>query len=102
VTHLKSTNITSQCVKQLKILGDESRFRIVQSLIDSSKNVTEIMNLTGIPQSLLSHHLTVLKKSGLINSAKEGNTQIYSITSSIFKNKNKQIINLGCCQLNFN
>ena len=99
---MTTSNKTSQCVKQLKILGDESRFKIVQSLIDCSKNVTEIMNLTGIPQSLLSHHLTVLKKSGLIDSVKVGNTQVYSITSSIFKNKNKQIINLGCCQLNFN
>ncbi len=44
-------------VKFFKGLGDATRLRIVKLLLDSEKNVSELIKLAGAPQSNISNHL---------------------------------------------
>lgn len=91
-------NEFSQIAEVLKILGHPTRLRIISELIDSDKTVSELWHLVGVSQSLVSQHLAVLRRSGIIKSVRRGNTVYYSVTNpfvvkilKLTKNKVKQM-----------
>lgn len=63
----------------LKLLGDNTRFRIISLLLSGEKCVCEIMDNLKLSQSLISHHLHHLKAAGLIRDRREGVWIYYSI-----------------------
>lgn len=67
-------------VKFFKGLGDSTRLRIVETLLEKERNVSELLNLIGVPQSNISNHLACLKWCGYIASRKEGTSIYYQIT----------------------
>lgn len=79
----------------LKALADENRFKIVNLLAEKSLCVCEIETEMQIPQNLISHHLSVLKKSGLIDNCRCGKNNYYSLNKQSLKNLNKVIEGLG-------
>jgi len=67
-------------MKFFKGLGDSTRLRIVQALLEKECNVSELIQLIGVPQSNISNHLACLKWCGYIGSRKEGTSVYYRIT----------------------
>lgn len=63
----------------LKTLADANRLKLVCMLTKHEHCVCELMELTGLAQNLVSHHLGVLKKVGLVQSRREGTKLYYSI-----------------------
>ena len=72
-------------VKFFKGLGDPTRLRIVQTLLDKEQSVSELIKLMGVPQSNISNHLACLKWCGYITSRKEGTSIYYQITDERVK-----------------
>ncbi|HEC24797.1 MAG TPA: ArsR family transcriptional regulator [bacterium] len=68
-----------------KLLGDESKFKIVSALKNGEKCVCVIYKELGLDQTLVSHHLSALKKIGLINGRKTGRWVYYSLNKGAFK-----------------
>ena len=62
-----------------RLLGDPSRLRIVLSCLDGPASVSEIVGRVGLSQSLVSHHLRLLRASRLLKSGKEGRQVFYSL-----------------------
>ena len=62
-----------------RLLGDPSRLRIVLSCLDGPASVGEIVAKVGLSQSLVSHHLRLLRASRLLASGKEGRQVFYSL-----------------------
>lgn len=60
-----------------KAIGDENRLAILGLLKKGPRCVCEIFPELNIPQNLTSHHLKVLKDSGLVESKREGTKFIY-------------------------
>lgn len=60
----------------LNIASDFTRLKIMYSIAEGEKNVSQIVAEVGASQSLVSHELSVLKKSHLVSSHKEG-TKVY-------------------------
>ena len=60
-----------------KLFGDTTRMRILFSLFESELCVCAIAELLSMTQSAISHQLSVLKKSNLINCRREGKTVFY-------------------------
>ena len=56
----------------LAILGDPVRLSIVVYLIEHTANVTEITEYLKMSQPAISHHLRLLKTSGILKSEKKG------------------------------
>jgi protein-tyrosine-phosphatase len=56
-----------QIIGVYKALSDPNRLRLYQLLLASDRTNSELMNETRLSQNLLSHHLTVLTDSGLVN-----------------------------------
>jgi len=67
-------------MKFFKGLGDPTRIRIVEALLEKERNVSEVIKLLNTPQSNISNHLACLKWCGYITSRKEGTSVYYQIT----------------------
>lgn len=87
------------CAGKLKPLADATRLAILELLIGSPKHVGEINAVLGLEQSLLSHHLKVLREAGLVRSQRDGKAVLYTVTEGVRKTEAGTAINLGCCQL---
>ena len=71
-------------VEIFKALSDESRLKIVKSLIkNESQCACKLLELVSCGQPTLSHHMTILIKCGLINSKKVGKWVHYSINNDV-------------------
>jgi DNA-binding transcriptional ArsR family regulator len=55
-----------------KVLGDESRLRILQTLVDGERSVSEILERTGLAQTLTSFHLRILREAGVLATERRG------------------------------
>lgn len=55
-----------------KVLGDESRLRILQALSDGERSVSEILERSGLPQTLASFHLRILREAGVLATERRG------------------------------
>lgn len=93
---------SGECAKILKALGDETRLKIVQLLLKGEKSVSEIVRSLCMGQPQASHHLSILRASGLVGTRREGNKVINFIhPGKYFLNKKETGLDLGCCSVNF-
>jgi ArsR family transcriptional regulator len=81
-----------KAAKVLKILGQESRIRILRILLEAQKElcVCEIVDAMALPQYAVSRHLKALKQMGLVTERRAGTWILYSLVSP----KNSFIKNL--------
>jgi ArsR family transcriptional regulator len=56
--------------RQLKALAEPARWRIVQLLALEELCVCHLVEALEVPQSLVSHHLRVLREAGLVDTSK--------------------------------
>ena len=61
-----------------KVLGDETRVRIIYALYDGECCVNDIAEALGMSQSAVSHQLKLLKMDNLVKSRREGKNVYYS------------------------
>lgn len=59
--------------------GNQTRTKLILCLAAKSKNVTELIQTCGLSQSAVSQHLAKLKKSGIVETKKEGKEVWYSL-----------------------
>jgi ArsR family transcriptional regulator len=64
---------------RFRALGDETRLRILEHLGLFERSVSELVVLLDIGQSLMSHHLRILREAGLVTDRREGRWIHYSI-----------------------
>ena len=75
-----------------RIVADKNRLKILCILKAKPHCVCEIFHEVGISQKLASHHLTQMKKIGLLNERREGNFIHYSLNKKGLK-EYKTLIN---------
>lgn len=81
-----------------KALGHPIRLRIACGLLHKGKcNVNTMVEKLNVSQSLISQHINILKKSGIINGYREGNIIWYKLENELAI-KLLQNINLNVCQ----
>jgi DNA-binding transcriptional ArsR family regulator len=72
--------------KVFSALADPVRLKILDCLRNGERCVCEIIPYVGIPQPLVSRHLAILKRCGLVRDRREKNRRFYSVTNpAIFK-----------------
>ena len=93
-----------QCATVLKALGDETRLRLLESLLVEEKCVTELVRELCCPQPHVSHHLRILRDAGLVEGLREGKQVCYRIAPTVQRalaNRQGQALSFGCCELRF-
>ena len=89
INNSKESKKVSDVSNLLKIVGEESRLKILCSLRQNEHCVCEIMEYTKLSQSLISHHLKDLKDTSVVSDEKKGQFVFYSLTD-----KGRKIIDL--------
>ncbi len=70
-----------QASEFLKALANRHRLMILCQLIDGERSVGDLAVALGIRDSTASQHLALLRKDGLVNARRDGQTIWYSIAS---------------------
>jgi len=88
----------------LKALADETRYKIIEFLLEGEKCVCEIFPYVKRTQSTVSIHLGNLEDAGILASRREGKKIFYKIKDKrvcdIFKalgNSKGKILKCACC-----
>src|SRR5207249_1107703 len=81
--------VSDQAVRDLaqvfKLMSDETRLRILLYLADSGElHVTDLCRRLGQSQPAVSHHLALLRVSGLIEARRAGKHNFYSVRAEHF------------------
>ncbi|WP_298402459.1 metalloregulator ArsR/SmtB family transcription factor [uncultured Chloroflexus sp.] len=66
----------------LRLLADETRWKLITALRDSDWQVAELVTATGLAQNLVSYHLNMLRQAGLVNAHRsdaDGRVIYYSL-----------------------
>jgi DNA-binding transcriptional ArsR family regulator len=66
-----------------KLLSDRTRLTILQLLSGGERNVTALCKLLQLPQPTVSHHLGLLRFSGLIDNRRSGKQIFYRLNGRI-------------------
>ena len=97
----KQTTPSSDCVAQLKVLAEETRLAVMRLLMHGPQHVGELNDVLDMDQSLLSHHLRVLREAGLVEAVRSGKAVLYRLAPGVSATGKGQGIELGCCRLSF-
>lgn len=65
-----------------KALGDEVRLKLLYLVKDQEVCVCDLVDVLGMPQGSLSHHLSVLSQAGLVTARKQGRWNYYKATAT--------------------
>lgn len=87
------------CMPLFIALGDEVRLNIIESLSRAEKdgqakglNVNEITRQTNLSRPAISHHLKILKDSGLVELEQAGTANYYRLT---LEDSTRRLMTLG-------
>ena len=89
------------CADLLKALGDDTRLRVVKYLLEGERHAGELQDDLGVEQSLLSHHLRLLRNAGIVESERDGKAVLYRLAPAVEIRRNGRTLDLGCCRLSF-
>ena len=97
--------IMKENIELLKALADDTRFKIIEYLLEGERCVCEVFPYVKKTQSTVSFHLSKLEGAGILESRREGKKIFYRIKDArvcdIFKalgnNKGNVLKNKCCC-----
>ncbi len=68
-----------QLSEVFKLLGDPTRLAILIACMEDEKSVTEIVDHVDASQSLVSHHLRLLRGARLVKPRRDGRQMFYKV-----------------------
>ena len=98
---MKTKNVAPSCASKLKVLSDSTRLAVLEALMSGPQNVGELIEQLKVEQSLLSHHLAILRDHELVEAHRDGKAMIYQLPASVTDSAAGRAINLGCCKISF-
>ena len=84
-----------------KALGDQTRLKIIHILMDGEHNVSELASLLDLKESTVSHHLSQLRPTGIVNLRSNGNQRLYVVNEQQLKHFGESISSLDAFQFDF-
>jgi DNA-binding transcriptional ArsR family regulator len=71
---------TSALARYFRVLGDPTRLTILLALLERERSVSELVEITGAPQSRVSNHLACLKWCQFAEAERRGRQVVYRVT----------------------
>lgn len=65
--------------RYFRVLGDPTRLRLLEALLEGERTVSELMTLVAAPRSRVSNHLACLKWCGFAASERRGREVVYRV-----------------------
>jgi DNA-binding transcriptional ArsR family regulator len=76
---IASDELLARIAEVLKAMADPTRLKILHSLHNGERCVSDILHVVGGSQANVSKHLSVLKRAGLVDCRREGLNVYYRI-----------------------
>ena len=95
------------------LLRDPNRLKILFAIGKEKRTVSDIMNMTSLPQTLVSFHLRPLRESGILSTERRGAFIYYNLSEPSLidllislcgvspKGKSKEKVNFVCPPMEF-
>ena len=64
----------------MQLASDLTRLRLLEAIEEECRNVGALCKLVGLPQPAVSHHLALLRVSGVVESERRGKEVFYELT----------------------
>ena len=77
---IASDELLQRIAEVLKAMADPTRLKILHSLQQGERCVSDILEVVGGSQANVSKHLSVLKRAGLVESRRDGLNVFYEIS----------------------
>ena len=77
LTNMRSEETISQLADLFRLMGDTSRLRIILTCLHAPINVSDIAAQLELSQSLVSHHLRLLRAARIVRSERRGKQVFY-------------------------
>jgi DNA-binding transcriptional ArsR family regulator len=97
----KKKMTVKDCVERLDVLADKTRLAVLKQLLVGEQSVTQLNARLDISQSLLSHHLKILRDHGFVVTARSGKMIRYRVAPDRMGPQGSKSIDLECCKLTF-
>jgi ArsR family transcriptional regulator, virulence genes transcriptional regulator len=82
----------------LKALANRHRLMIICQLVDAEQSVGDLAAFLGIRESTVSQHLALLRKDGLVETRRDGQTIWYRISSGPAREVVKTLYRVFCAK----
>ena len=69
----------NELAELFRLLGEPNRLRLVAACLDGPKTVGELTAQAGVSQSLVSHHLRLLRAARLLRQRRQGKNVLYDL-----------------------
>lgn len=77
--HIIPTELIPRAASFFKVVGDETRMKILCALAEQELCVNDIANAVKMTKSAVSHQLRMLKEEGLVKARRDGKNMFYSL-----------------------
>jgi ArsR family transcriptional regulator len=79
--HAESDQVFEAAAEIFKVMSSPMRLKIIRSLCNGERNVTELLDEVNTTQPNMSQHLNTLYRSGIVGKRKDGVQIFYRITN---------------------
>lgn len=86
-------------VAGFKLLADEIRLRLLSLIAEEPRFVGELIKGLDAEQSLVSHHLKLLREGRFLKCERIGRQIRYHLADGVSYDKSNQEFQFGCCSL---
>jgi biotin operon repressor len=81
-------------VQFFKVMADENRLKMIGLLGSDERRVSDLAALLDLSEPTVSHHMSKLRKLGLVNLRVEGNNRYYRLNASMLRTLNQRTFDL--------
>lgn len=67
-------------VAMLKAVGNQNRLLLLCQMVEGERSVNDLAETLGVAQSVVSQHLSLLRREGLVEGRREGQSVFYGIS----------------------
>lgn len=85
-----------EAVAVLKAVGSPNRLMLLCRLLDGERSVNELADALGLAQSVVSQHLSLLRRDGVVVGRREGQSIRYAISDERVRSLMDVLFELFC------
>jgi ArsR family transcriptional regulator len=86
IKQMPDVELLNELTNFFKILGDQTRIKILFALDKEEMCVCDIANVLGMSKSSISHQLATLRKNGIVKNRRVGKEVFYTLDDDHVKN----------------
>ena len=85
-----------EAVAVLKAVGSQNRLMLICQLLEGERSVNELAEALGLAQSVVSQHLSLLRRDGVVAGRREGQSIYYDISDERVRSLMAKLFELFC------